>query len=295
MTIFRTDALSGKRILVTGGGTGLGKEMSLGFALHGADVVICGRREPGLKAAADEIREKSGRAVECHIVNVRDAGSIDAMIGDIWQRGPLTGLVNNAGANFIAPTESLSPRGYEAIRSTVMDGSFFCTLACGKRWIAEGLAGAVVSNLVTWVWTGSAFVVPAAMAKSAVQAMTMSLAVEWGPKNIRLNAVAPGPFPTDNAWEKLNPIPGTSVGATQSDQVPLRRFGHMDELRSLLVFLMSDGCSYINGATIAVDGGHHLAAPSTFADLSRLSEADWAAAREALRTSAEKERQGRSA
>jgi NAD(P)-dependent dehydrogenase (short-subunit alcohol dehydrogenase family) len=295
VTIFRSDALAGKRILVTGGGTGLGKEMSIGFAAHGADVVICGRREPVLQAAAEEIQSKAGRSVEHHAVNVRDAASVDAMVSEIWAKGPLTGLVNNAGANFIAPTETLSPRGYDAIRSTVMDGSFFCTLSCGKRWIAEGLAGVVVSNLVTWVWTGSAFVVPAAMAKSAVQAMTMSLAVEWGPKNIRLNAVAPGPFPTDNAWEKLNPIPGTSVGATQSDQVPLRRFGRMDELRNLLVFLMSDGCGYINGATIAVDGGHHLAAPSTFADLSKLSEADWAAAREALRASAEKERQGRSA
>jgi NAD(P)-dependent dehydrogenase (short-subunit alcohol dehydrogenase family) len=176
-----------------------------------------------------------------------------------------------------------------------MDGSFFATLACGKRWIAERLPGVVVSNLVTWVWTGSAYVVPSAMAKSAVHAMTMSLAVEWGPKSIRLNAIAPGPFPTENAWEKLNPIPNTSVGATQPDQVPLRRYGQIEELKNLLVFLLSDGCTYINGATIAIDGGHHLATPSTFADLSKLTEQDWQLAREALRASAEKERQGRSA
>jgi NAD(P)-dependent dehydrogenase (short-subunit alcohol dehydrogenase family) len=131
------------------------------------------------------------------------------------------------------------------------------------------------------------------MAKTAVQAMTMSLAVEWGPKNIRLNAIAPGPFPTQNAWEKLNPIPGTSVGATQPDQVPLRRYGEMDELRNLAILLMSDACSYINGATIAIDGGQHLAAPSTFAELSKLSDEDWRDAREALRASAEKERRGR--
>jgi NAD(P)-dependent dehydrogenase (short-subunit alcohol dehydrogenase family) len=229
------------------------------------------------------------------VVNVRDAASVDGMVAEIWKSGPLTGLVNNAGANFIAPTETVTPHGYEAIRSTVMDGSFFATLACGKRWIAERLPGVVVSNLVTWVWTGSAYVVPSAMAKSAVHAMTMSLAVEWGPKNIRLNAIAPGPFPTDNAWEKLNPIPNTSVGATQPDQVPLRRYGQMEELKNLLVFLLSDGCTYINGATIAIDGGHHLAAPSTFADLSKLTEQDWQLAREALRASAEKERQGRSA
>lgn len=292
---FRSDLLAGKRILVTGGGTGLGREMALGFAAHGAHVFICGRRADVLETAVEEIRSRTGGRADFKVANVRDAGNVDEMIAGIWQTGPLTGLVNNAAANFIAPTESLSPRGYEAVRSTVMDGSFFSTLSCGKRWIADGLPGTVLSNLVTWVWTGSAYVVPSAMAKAAIQAMTMSLAVEWGPKNIRLNAIAPGPFPTENAWEKLNPIPGASVGATQSDQVPLRRFGEMDELRNLTILLMSDACRYINGATIAIDGGHHLAAPSTFADLSKLSEQDWREAREALRISAEKEKKGRAA
>ncbi len=291
---FRTDLLQGKRILITGGGTGLGKEMAGGFTAHGAHVYLCGRREQVLGEAAEEIRKAGGKA-DFLVANVRDAASMDEAVARAWEAGPLTGLVNNAAANFIAPTESLSPRGYQAITSTVMDGSFFATLYCGKRWIEAGLPGTVLSNLVTWVWTGSAFVTPSAMAKAAIQAMTMSLAVEWGPKKIRLNAIAPGPFPTPNAWEKLNPIPGTSVGATQSDQVPMRRFGQMHELRNLTTFLMSDACDYINGATIAVDGGHHLAAPSTFADLSSLSEADWQKAREALRQSAEKERQGRGA
>jgi NAD(P)-dependent dehydrogenase (short-subunit alcohol dehydrogenase family) len=295
MTPFRSNILAGKRILVTGGGTGLGKEMSLGFAAHGAEVVICGRRAAVLQAAAEDIAGRTGGKARHVVANVRDPENVESMVAAIWRGGPLTGLINNAGANFIAPTETLSPRGYEAVRSTVMDGSFFATLACGKRWIAEGLPGSVVSNLVTWVWTGSAYVVPAAMAKSAVQAMTMSLAVEWGPRNIRLNAVAPGPFPTDNAWEKLNPLPSTSVGATQPDQVPLRRFGRMDELRNLMILLMSDACAYINGATIAIDGGHHLAAPSTFAELAKLSDADWRQAREALRASTERERQGRGA
>lgn len=292
---YRPDLLAGQRILVTGGGTGLGKEISAGFAAHGAHVFICGRREQVLAEAAAAISAETGGKVDYRVVNVRDADAMDAMIVDIWRTGPLTGLVNNAAANFIAPTETLSARGYEAIRSTVMDGSFFATLSCGKRWIAEGLPGTVLSNLVTWVWTGSAYVVPSAMAKTAIQAMTQSLAVEWGPKNIRLNAIAPGPFPTENAWEKLNPIPGASVGATQSDQVPLRRYGQMHELRNLTILLMSDACAYINGATVAIDGGHHLAAPSTFADLSRLSGQDWKDARETLRASAEKERQGRGA
>ncbi|QDO96396.1 SDR family oxidoreductase [Ferrovibrio terrae] len=291
---FRNDLLNRKRILITGGGTGLGKEMARGFALHGAHVYVCGRREQVLGETVDEIRSAGGKA-DYLLSNVRDAASMEETVARAWEAGPLTGLVNNAAANFIAPTESLSPRGYQAITSTVMDGSFFATLYCGKRWIEAGLPGTVLSNLVTWVWTGSAFVTPSAMAKAAIQAMTMSLAVEWGPKKIRLNAIAPGPFPTPNAWEKLNPIPGTSVGATQSDQVPMRRFGQMHELRNLTTFLMSDACDYINGATIAVDGGHHLAAPSTFADLASLSEADWAAARNALRESAEKERKGRGA
>ncbi|MTE01741.1 SDR family oxidoreductase [Paracoccus sp. YIM 132242] len=291
---YKPDLLAGKRILVTGGGTGLGLEMSRGFSALGAHVFICGRREDVLAEACQTIAAEGG-AADYLITNVRDPESVDAAVAKIWESGPLTGLVNNAAANFIAPTESLSPRGYQAITQTVMDGSFYATLACGKRWIAGGLPGTVLSNLVTWVWTGSAFVTPSAMSKAAIQAMTMSLAVEWGPKNIRLNAIAPGPFPTPNAWEKLNPIPGSSVGATQKEKVPMRRFGEMHELRALTAFLMSDACTYINGATIAVDGGHHLAAPSTFADLSDMSADDWAAAREALRASAEKEKQGRKA
>lgn len=293
MSPFREDVLKGKRILVTGGGTGLGKEMSVGFATHGAHVAICGRREDVLKAACDEIAERSGGTAEYRVVNIRDAEAVDAMVEDLWQGGPLTGLVNNAGANFIAPTESISHRAYDAVRSTVMDGSFYATHSCGKRWIRDGLPGTVISNLVTWVWSGSAYVVPCAMAKTAIHAMTMSLAVEWGPKGIRLNAVAPGPFPTENAWEKLNPIPGSSVGATQPDQVPLRRHGHMDELRTILIFLMLDECSYVNGTTIPIDGGHRLTAHSTFAELSQMTDEQWTAAREAIAKSQQKERQGR--
>ena len=288
-----SDALAGKRILITGGGTGLGKEIAVGFAAQGAHAYICGRRPEVLENAAREITDRSGGKVGLHVANVRDLQSVDAAIEAIWKEGPLTGVVNNAGANFIAPTKDISARGYEAIRSTIMDGSFFVTLACGKRWIDAKLPGSVVSNLVTWVWTGSAYVVPAAMAKAAVHAMTMSLAVEWGPFNIRVNAVAPGPFPTENAWEKLNPLSETGVGATQPDEVPLRRFGKMDELRNLLIFLMSDGCEYITGQTIGIDGGHHLAAPSTFAGLSKLTPQDWLRAREAIRASASREKAGR--
>src|SRR3977135_4308422 len=195
--MFNRALLNGKPILVTGGGTGLGKEISLGFAAHGAHVFICGRRPEILEQAASEIRTRSGGRADPLVANVRDPDSIEKMMADIWTTGPLTGLVNNAGANFLAPTETLSPRGYEAIRSTLMEGVIYAQHACVKASSARGLPGAIISNLVTWVWTGSAYVVPAAMAKAAVHAMTMSLAVEWGPKGIRVNAIAPGPFPTE--------------------------------------------------------------------------------------------------
>src|ERR1700716_1691673 len=292
--MFNRDLLNGKRILVTGGGTGLGKEISLGFAAHGAHVFNCGRRPEILEQAASEIRMRSGGQADALVANVRDPDSIEKMMAEIWATGPLSGLVNNAGANFLAPTETLSPRGYEAIRSTIMDGSFYAAQGWGKRWIAAGLPGVIISNLVTWVWTGSAYVVPAAMAKAAVHVQTMRLACGGGQKGIRVNAIAPGPFPTENAWDKLNPLAETGVGATQADEVPLRRFGKMDELRNLLIFLMSDGCSYITGDTISIDGGHHLAAPSTFAGLAKLSPADWQRAREAIQASVQKEKQERS-
>jgi NAD(P)-dependent dehydrogenase (short-subunit alcohol dehydrogenase family) len=290
---FRDDALRGKRVLVSGGGSGLGREIASGLARHGASVVICGRRAELLQTTAEEIAREHDVSVEAIACDLRAPESIATMLDRIWETGPLTGLVNNAAANFIAPTKNLSTRGYDAIRSTVMDGNFYVTLDVGKRWIEQGLRGSVVSNLVTWVWTGSAYVVPSAMAKTALHAMTMSLAVEWGPHGIRMNAVAPGPFPTEGAWEKLNPIPEASVGATQSDQIPLRRFGEMHELQNLITFLMSDGCDFITGQTIGIDGGHHLAAPSTFAGLAALSDEQWARAREAIRASSGRDKQQR--
>jgi NAD(P)-dependent dehydrogenase (short-subunit alcohol dehydrogenase family) len=284
--VFRPDALAGKSILVTGGGSGLGKEIAKGLIAKGATVHICGRRAEVLASAVAEI----GGSIHAHICDIRDADSIDAMVAAIWAIGPLTGLVNNAAANFISPTKDLSPRGFRAVTSTVMDGSFFVTLAIGKRWIAEGIRGSVVSNLVTWVWTGSAFVVPSAMAKTALDAMTKSLAVEWGPYGIRLNATAPGPFPTEGAWEKLNPLPDTKSSATSDDTVPMRRFGQMPELQNLIVFLLSDGCDYLTGQTIAIDGGQHLAGPGTFADLSELSDMQWNAAREAIQAASARDK-----
>lgn len=293
---FRPDVLAGKRILITGGGTGLGKELARHFVAHGASVHICGRREAVLQQAVAELRESAlhGGTALHHVCDVREADQIEAMVARIWAGGPLTGLVNNAAANFISPSVDISPRGFAAVRSTVMDGALFATLACGRRWIAQGLPGSVVSMLVTWVWTGSAYVLPSVMAKTAVHAMTMSLAVEWGRHNIRVNAVAPGPFPTESAWEKLAPIPKANVGAASAEEVPMQRYGRMSELCNLLTFLQADGCEYLTGQNIAIDGGHHLAAPSTFAALGKLTPEDWAEAKAVVRGRAAQEKAQRS-
>jgi NAD(P)-dependent dehydrogenase (short-subunit alcohol dehydrogenase family) len=282
MALYASDALAGKRILITGGGTGLGKGMAEHFASLGAKVHIWGRRVDVLQKAADEINAKHPGAAAFQTVDIRKADAVDAAIGEIFENfGPLTGLVNNAAANFIAPTKDLSSRGFEAITSTVMNGGFFTTHAVGKRWIEKGLKGSVVSTLVTWIWTGSPYVVPSAMAKAAINAMTMSLAVEWARYGIRLNAVAPGPFPTEYAWQMLSPTGEAAVGATQADEVPMGRYGKMEELGNLMTLLMSDGADYITGETICIDGGHHLAAPSTFAGLNKLSDDAWLKIKEA--------------
>jgi NAD(P)-dependent dehydrogenase (short-subunit alcohol dehydrogenase family) len=282
--IYDRNVLAGKRILITGGGTGLGRGVAGRLVAHGAQVHLWGRRLNVLQEAAAEI----GNGAHVRTVDVRDADAVDAAVASIWEEhGPLTGLINNAAANFIAPTKDLSARAFDAIASTVMNGSFNTTHAVGRRWIAGGLPGSVVSTLTSWVWTGSAFVVPSAMAKSAVHAMTMSLAVEWGRHGIRLNAIAAGPIPTDYAWEMLNPTSKSSVGATQSDQVPLQRFGTIEELANLNIFLLSDACDYLTGHTIAMDGGQHLAGPGTFAGLTSLSDEDWAEIRAQSRAASE--------
>jgi NAD(P)-dependent dehydrogenase (short-subunit alcohol dehydrogenase family) len=277
MSIFAADLLAGKRILITGGGTGLGRGVAGHLVRHGAQVHLWGRRQ----AVLDEAAAEHPGAVHVQTVDVRRADLVDAAMDDIWTtRGPLTGVINNAAANFIAPTASLSSRAFEAITATVMNGSFNTTHAAGRRWIAAGLPGVVLSTLTTWVWSGSAFVVPSAMAKAAVHAMTMSLAVEWARYGIRLNALAPGPIPTDYAWEMLNPTDRSGIGATQADQVPMMRMGTVEELANLTMFLLSDACDYLTGETIAMDGGQRLAGPGTFAGLTSLSDQDWAEIRE---------------
>ena len=278
---FSSDLLAGKRILITGGGTGLGRGVAAQFVKHGAQVHLWGRRPSVLDEAVAEVSASVPGSAHAQTVDVRKADLVEAAMDELWnEHGPLTCVVNNAAANFIAPTASLSPRAFEAVSSTVMHGSFHTTLAAGKRWIAQGIQGSVVSTLTTWIWTGSAFVVPSAMGKAAVHAMTMSLAVEWARYGIRLNAVAPGPIPTEYAWEMLNPTDKSAVGATQADQVPMGRMGTVEELANLEMFLLSDACRYLTGQTIAMDGGQQFAGPGTFAGLTSLSDQDWIDIRE---------------
>ena len=294
-TIYDREVLAGKRILVTGGGTGLGRGVSRYLVEHGAEVHIWGRRLNVLEEAAEEISQN--RPGSCHVqsVDVRKADMVAEAVAEIWEHGPITGLINNAAANFIAQTKDISPRAFEAITSTVMNGSFNTTHAVGKRWIAEGIAGSVVSTLTTWVWSGSAFVVPSAMAKTAVHAMTMSLAAEWGKYGIRLNAIAAGPIPTEYAWSMLNPTEKSSTGgSTSSENVPMQRFGTMEELANLNIFLLADACGYLTGATIAMDGGQQLAGPGTFASLNTLTDEDWAEIREQSKAASEASKAQRS-
>lgn len=289
--MFRPNLMAGERILVTGGGTGLGKEMTEAFAALGAEVFICGRRGDVLKETADEITSKGGGPVRPIACDIRNAGAIKDMIDEIWSTGPLTGLMNNAAGNFISRTEDLSPKGFDAIASIVFHGSFYATLDVGKRWIAEGRRGNVCSILTTWVWHGGPFTVPSAMSKAGLHVMTQSLAVEWGRYGIRLNAIAPGPFPTKGAWERLAPGQSADARSSSDDRSIMARVGEMHELCNLAVLLMAPGAEYINGQTIAIDGGRYLAGQGGFFNtLAGWGDAEWQAAREAITGANEKDR-----
>lgn len=296
--MFKPGLMKGERILVTGGGTGLGKEMTEAFVHLGADVYICGRRGDVLKETADEIMEKHHQVAGGHVwpipCDIRNADAIHEMVDQIWASGgALTGLMNNAAGNFISRTEDLSPRGFEAISNIVFKGSFFVTLDIGKRWIAEKKKGSVCSILTTWVWHGGPFTVPSAMSKAGLNVMTQSLAVEWGRYDIRFNAIAPGPFPTKGAWERLSPGVDPTQAGQRTQGSLLDRVGHMHELCNLAVLLMAPGAEYINGQTIAIDGGGHLRGAGGFARLAEWGDAEWEAARGAIKGANEADKRAR--
>lgn len=275
--MFETGLLKGKRILVTGGGSGLGAAMGRRFLALGAELVICGRKLDRLEATASEMRRETGGKVTTSACDVRDGSAVDAMMDAIWREAPLDILVNNAAATFIAQSEHLSFRAADAILAPTLHGAMYCTLAAGKRWIDGKHDGVVLSILSTSTITGRAFTVPSSMAKTAVLAMTKSLAVEWGPKGIRTVAIAPGPFPTAGASGQLRPE-GRDEGWTTRN--PMGRVGEHSELADLASFLVSDRAGYINGEMVVIDGGAHLRS-SGAEDLLRWTDTQWAEQRAA--------------
>ena len=269
--MFEKGLLRGKRILVTGGGSGLGAAMGRRFGELGGELIICGRRLELLEQTATSLRSDFGATVSVARCDIRDGAAVDAMMDRLFGEAPIDVLVNNAAATFIAQTEHLSFRAADAILAPTLHGTMYCTLASGKRWIGAQHKGVVLSILSTSTITGRAFTVPSAMAKSAILAMTKSLAVEWGPKGIRTVAIAPGAFPTEGASGQLRPE-GRDEGWAKRN--PLGRVGEHRELADLASFLISDGAGYINGEMVVVDGGSHLRS-SGAEDLLQWTEAQW--------------------
>jgi NAD(P)-dependent dehydrogenase (short-subunit alcohol dehydrogenase family) len=272
--MFAPGLLSKKRILITGGGTGLGKGMAERFLELGATVYICGRREEELKQTADELSTKGPiQSLRC---DVRKIEEVEAMIDFIWDTGPLDILVNNAAGNFIARTEELSPGAWSAVINIVLMGTLHCTMACGRRWLQSNHPGTVLSISATYAPVGSAYVVPSAVSKAGVEALMRSLAVEWGDRRIRMNAIAPGPIPTQGAFSRV--LPRADLETLALERNPQHRFGTVEELANLAAFLVSDGSGYINGEVIRMDGGEFLQGAGEFSNLGRvLREEDWQA------------------
>ena len=280
--MFQEALFAGQRVLVTGGGTGLGLAMAGQLASLGAEIHLCGRRAHVLDEAAETLRGLFGTTVVTHALDIRSPQAVDDMMETIWtQHGPLDGLINNAAGNFISRTEDLSPNGFHAISDIVFRGTFYVTQAAGKRWIAAGRGGSVLSIVVTWVDTGAPFVVPSAMSKAGIDAMTKSLAVEWGPKGIRLNAIAPGVIPTPGASGRLRP--GEDNGQAQrARENPTRRLGEGSDLGRRAAFLLAPQNSWINGQTITLDGGDALANGAYFTQYQDWGDAEWQSARERI-------------
>jgi len=271
--MFQADLLKGQTILVTGGGTGLGRSMALRFAELGANLFLAARREEPLRQTAEDVRARGGRAAWA-TGDVRDFAAVEKVVEAAWQEfGRVDALVNNAAGNFVCPSERLSPNAFNAVVGIVLTGSFHCTLALGRRWIAAKQPGTVLSIVATYVWTGSGFVLPSACAKAGVLAMTRSLAVEWARHRIRLNAIAPGPFPTEGAWSRV--IASREFEEIHRRRHPMQRFGEHAELTNLAAFLLSPQAGYINGDCVTIDGGQWLRQGGQFNDLLEVPQQLW--------------------
>ena len=274
--MFEIDLLKGKTIIITGGGTGLGKSMAVRFAELGANLVLTSRRQDVLDETSAEIKEATGAKILTVAADIRSPEQVTDMVAQSVSRfKKIDGLLNNAAGNFISPTEKLSENAFKTIVDIVLLGSFNCTLNAGREMIKSG-GGNILSIVTTYAWTGSGYVVPSASAKAGVLAMTRSLAVEWAKYNIRSNAIAPGPFPTKGAWSRLVP-PGLNIEKKMKERVPMNRFGKHEELANLAAYLMADGSAYINGDVITIDGGEWLKGAGQFNALDKVPQLAWKA------------------
>ena len=275
--MFQRELLKGRSIFLTGGGTGLGRSMALRFSGLGARLFLVGRREDPLRETCEEILRLGGAAAYA-TCDVRDYEAVEAAAERAEQQfGEINVLVNNAAGNFVARTEKLSANAFNAVVGIVLNGSFHCTQAFAKRWISRKLGGNVLNIVTTYAAAncGSGFVVPSACAKAGVLAMTTSLAVEWAKYHIRINAIAPGPFPTEGAWSRL--MPSKQFEEHGRERHPMKRFGRHEELANLAAFLLSDMAEYINGECVVIDGGQWLRGAGEFNDLTLIPESAWEA------------------
>ncbi len=283
-TMLRPDALKGRTIVITGGGTGLGRSMAETLLRLGANVCITSRKLETLEATARELEAATGGTVLPVACDVRNHLDVDKLVAEVMARfGSCDALINNAAGNFISPTERLSPKAFEVIIGIVLQGTINCTLAFGKYWIAKGERDKAVLNITTtYAWTGSGYVVPSACAKAGVLALTRSLAVEWAKYGIRNNAIAPGPFPTKGAWDRL--LPGELMERfSLAKRVPLGRMGEHHELSDLVSYLVSPFSAYVNGEVVTIDGGEWLKGAGQFSQLEAVEPGMWDAIEQMVR------------
>ncbi|MAP03219.1 MAG: 2,4-dienoyl-CoA reductase [Candidatus Marinimicrobia bacterium] len=271
--MFDKNLLKEKNIVVTGGGTGLGKSMASKFLDLGANLVLTSRKENVINETAKELRKGRKKVIPI-VCDVRESDQVESMINQtVSELGSVDILLNNAAGNFISPTENLSSNAFKTVVDIVLNGTFHCTQAAGKV-MRKNKSGVILNIVTSYAWTGSGYVVPSACAKAGVLAMTRSLAVEWAKYGIRTIAIAPGPFPTKGAWSRLAP-PGMGIEKKMKAQIPLRRFGEHEELANLATFLVSDEASYINGEVVTIDGGEWLQGAGEFNQLEKIPKAAW--------------------